>query len=396
MSQARALPRPWPPPDWPRARRQGWFALVAAVVVIHLAAVDQLVAERFGWGSGERPARIEVAFVRELAPAAPPRVAAAAPVPRAAAAAAAPASAALADAPELPPRVADEPPPAVERPAAAPEPPPSVAEAASAAVIAVESAAAASMPVPPVASVDAPTTPAVPAAVAAAPAESAASAPAFAWPPSTRLRFRLEGWYRGRIEGSATVDWLREGRRYQVHLETSLGPLLSRRITSDGELTERGLAPRRFDGEQRVLFRGTRRWTQRFGPERITLADGSEVEALPGAQDEASQFVQLTWLFTTQPQLLQVGRALTVPLALNRRVDRWIYDVVGEELLYLPFGAVPTFHLKPRREAGGGDLTPQIWIAPSLQYLPVRIRLNQNAETYIDLLLDHPPLQAER
>lgn len=374
----------WPPIGWPRARRRSWFALVAAVIGVHLAAVDELAADRLGWGKGEPPPRIEVAFVRELAQSSPPlsrplplarrRVAAAPAAPASSARPpevpeaiepAAMASAASETAPEPPPRVADELPPAP-------------ADAASAAV----AGAAPSV--------------AEPAAAAPAAEAQTPAAQAFEWPPSTRLRFRLEGWYRGRFEGSATVDWLRDGLHYQVHLQTSVGPLLSRRLTSDGELTDQGLAPRRFDGEQRVLFRDPKRWTQKFARDRITLADGTEVDALPGAQDEASQFVQLTWLFTNQPALLKVGSAVTVPLALNRRVDRWVYDVVDEELLYLPFGSVPTFHLKPRREAGGGDLTPQIWIAPSLQYLPVRIRLNQDAETYVDLKLESPPLQAER
>lgn len=370
----------WPPLGWPRARQRGWFALIAAVVGMHLVAVDELAADRLGWGKREAPPpRIEVAFVRELAQTAP---LAAAPPPRRLAPRRAPARAAPASSARTEPAVE----PAVAASAASPtvpEPAPRVAEELPPAQAEPASTAESSAP-PPVAEAASP-------ALAEAPA-----APAFEWPPSTRLRFQLEGWYRGRFEGSAIVDWLRDGLHYQVHLETSVGPLLSRRLTSDGELTERGLAPRRFDGEQRVLFRDPKRWTQKFGRERITLADGTEVDAPPGAQDEASQFVQLTWLFTNQPALLKVGSTVTVPLALNRRVDRWVYDIVAEELLYLPFGAVPTFHLKPRREAGGGDLTPQIWIAPTLQYLPVRIRLNQDAETYVDLKLESPPLQAER
>ena len=67
-----------------------------------------------------------------------------------------------------------------------------------------------------------------------------------------------------------------------------------------------------------------------------------------GAQDEASQFVQLTWLFTTQPERLKVGRSVEMPLAISRRLERWIYDVTAEETLRFSFGPVATFHLKPR------------------------------------------------
>ena len=210
------------------------------------------------------------------------------------------------------------------------------------------------------------------------------------------MSYLLNGHYRGPVEGRAQVDWLRSGTRYQVHLETSIGPVLSRHITSEGELTERGLAPRRFDGEQKVLLRAPRRWTQQFGPERIVLGDGKEVDFQPGVQDEASQFVQLTWLFTTQPQLLQVGRTIEVPLALNRRIDRWTFEVVAEETLHFSFGDVPTFHVKPRREARGRDMVAEIWFAPTLQYLPVRILIRQEPDSWIDLTLEKPPLQAVR
>lgn len=232
-------------------------------------------------------------------------------------------------------------------------------------------------------------------AAIAATAASAAAAPAFAWPPSTRMRYKLLGHYRGPVEGAAQVDWLRQGSRYQVHLSTAIGPVLSRRISSEGELTPQGLAPRRFDGEQQVLFRAARRWQLRFGPDQVVLSDGRQVPAQPGAQDEASQFVQLTWLFTTQPDRLRVGGAVEMPLAISRKLERWIYDVRGEELLRFPFGDVPTFHLKPRRAATGGDLSAEVWIAPTLQYLPVRIRITDGKDAWIDLTLEAPPLQAD-
>jgi hypothetical protein len=89
-----------------------------------------------------------------------------------------------------------------------------------------------------------------------------------------------------------------------------------------------------------------------------------------------------------------VGKSVEMPLAISRKLERWIYDIVGEEVLRFPFGAVPTFHIKPRREAQGGDLTPEVWIAPTLQYLPVRIMIRDNKGSWIDLSLEKPPLQA--
>ena len=132
-----------------------------------------------------------------------------------------------------------------------------------------------------------------------------------------------------------------------------------------------------------------------FDAERVLLPEGREAPALPGVQDEASLFVQLTWLFTTQPQTLQAGRSIFVPLALPRRVEVWQYDVVGQETLPMPFGEVSTMHVKPRRIVGqANELTAQMWFAPRLQYLPVRILVQQDADTFIDLQLQRAPQQA--
>jgi hypothetical protein len=210
------------------------------------------------------------------------------------------------------------------------------------------------------------------------------------------MSYVLTGNYRGEVQGSAQVEWIRSGSRYQVHLDIvigpSLAPLITRRMSSDGEITAGGLAPRRYDEDTKAVFRDRRRLTMMFEPDAVVLASGERRERWPGVQDTASQFVQLTYLFTTNPDLLRVGQHFDVPLALPRNIDLWTYDVVKEETLYTPFGAVPSFHVKPRRVSRpGGELTVEIWFSPQLRYLPVRIRIQQDAETYLDLVLDRRP-----
>ena len=91
----------------------------------------------------------------------------------------------------------------------------------------------------------------------------------------------------------------------------------------------------------------------------------------------------------------QVSCTNEVPLALPRRVEPWRYDVVGAETLQMPFAQVPAMHVKPRRVAKpSGDLTAEIWFAPGLQYLPVRILIHQDAQNYIDLTLERAPQQS--
>ena len=349
-------------------RRARLAALGLGVALLHLWLVDRQLENRLGDGAASsRPTRIEVAFVRVLAPTAPPPAPAAVrPPPRPSLAALPPLAAASAPDPEplAPVTSADLAPPLPDRMEA----------------------------LPPLATL-------VPPEVASAPA-AAASTP-FEWPPSTRLSYTLTGDFRGPVQGQAQVEWLRMGTRYQVNLDISVGPtfapLMSRRITSEGEITASGLQPRRYDEETRVVLRDTRRLTIWLDADRVRLPAGAELPRPAGVQDSASQFVQMTWLFTQQPDLLQAGRSVEIPLALPRRVEPWIYDVLETETLNTPAGPVQAVHVKPRRDGkAGSELTAELWVAPSLQYLPVRILIRQDAQSYVDLLIERLPQQAER
>ena len=372
------------------ARRVAWWVLLLAVLVGHVIVTVWLHDNLVGWGAGEAPMppRMEVAFVQALAPAAPPtappaaarrtgKLARAQAVAPAASAAVAVVEA-VAPLPDLAP----------------PEPLPAlVSQPLAEARIADAASAAASAP-----AVEAAVATAAAVASAAAPADAAVAA--FEWPPSTRLTYKLSGNYRGEVHGNARVQWVRQGARYQVHLDLAIGPsfapLITRRMTSDGELGEQGLAPRRYDEATRLPFQQPRRVTVQFTPEQVTLANGSVQDALPGVQDAASQFVQMTWLLTTRPELLRAGNTVTLALALPRRMGRWVYDVIGQERLATPIGEIEAFHLKPRlgERRPGNELSAEVWFAPTLQYLPVRIRIRQDADTYIDLVLAAAPLQA--
>jgi hypothetical protein len=386
-------------------------AVVAAVTVAHLWLMSLMEdLARLGPGAADTsPARIDVAFVRELTQAEPPPVAAvrappaaqAEPAPVAAPAPLPAASAPLEAAPVLEAAqlaAASETEPKLE-PKPEPVAPQSEAAAAAAPAPTAESSAssAAATAQAPQALSAAPGPAAPPSALLSANAPAEASA--FEWPPSTRLSYNLVGDYRGPVQGKARVEWLRSGNRYQVHLDVRVGadfaPLLSRRMSSDGVLTEAGLKPQRYDEETKVLLREVRRQTIFFEPERIVLPRGGVQPTVAGVQDTASQFVQLSWMFTLQPQLLRTGQTVEVPLALARRVDRWVYDVVGEEVLDLPVGPIKAWYLKPRLQSKtNSDLSVETWFAPTLQYLPVRIRIRQDEVSYIDLTLERLPQQA--
>jgi hypothetical protein len=362
-----------------------WSRLVLcamAVVALHVF-IGQRVAQHMAelGDVSAMPQRMEVAYVRDMDVVAPPAVAAlpsarpAAP-PRAKRAAAAASPAASQPTAEPP----SEPPPepiAIKEPV---KPDTALPEESKP----VESEAVAT-------AVAAPEAPATVPSVEAAPA-----AANFVWPGPTRLSYVLTGNYRGEINGKAQVEWVRMGPRYQVHLDVLVGlpvaPLITRRMSSEGQITPEGLVPERFEEDTKIMFRDRRRVGVRFEADTVVMANGERQPRPSGVQDSASQFVQLSYLFSVNPQLLTVGGTVQVPLALARKIDTWTYDVVAQEPLFTPFGEIASYHLKPRRSGQTStDLTAEMWIAPSLQYLPARIRIRQDADTFIDMLIERKP-----
>jgi hypothetical protein len=383
-----------------RGRRAAWFALIVAVLLVHALFGVRVLSSVIGWNTAPRPKRIEVTFARKLLPTAPPPATApaAAPEPRPARAVRPPrASAAPASAPEEPEFHPTPPGAPSESRArlvgealalasklAAEQQAREQAEAASAArARAAEYAAAASAAEPP---------------QRAASAIAGPARPPFEWPPATRLTYTLTG-ERGvgvHIYGNAVVEWRHEGSRYQVQFDVHISPMIDQHMYSDGEIGPDGLRPRHYDESFSILFATPRARKIEFGDFDVTLNTGQRVTRMPQTQDGASQFVHFVWMFYNHPEWLSPGNVVHFPLALPNNLRQWNYLVMGSERLDLKFGAIDAVHLKPLLD---GPRRPNeypfdIWVAPSLQYLPVQIVVKVDANTWALLALDDLPLQA--
>lgn len=204
------------------------------------------------------------------------------------------------------------------------------------------------------------------------------------WPRSTRLNYQLKGYFRGDFHGTARVQWQRSAQRYQAQIHANVGLLFDMRMTSQGRITATRLWPEAYEEERRGKKRGAR-----FGDQVVTLDNGNTLNRPAQLQDTASQFVQLAQDFATKRLPLQVGAVVPVTLGRPGGIDDWVYDVVAVETLPTPMGDLAAYHLKPRPlPQARGTVSAEIWLAPALQHLPVRIRLSLTPEIWLDLTLD--------
>ena len=219
----------------------------------------------------------------------------------------------------------------------------------------------------------------------AAPGQPRQTDLAYQAPPAQQLVFQVQGQVKGfSYSASARLRWQPQGPSYQASQEISAFLLGTRSQASRGQITASGLQPDRFEDRARKKLRAASMdWVAglaRFEPE-APLA-----RIAPGTQDRLSVFLQLAGLLAAAPQRYPAGAEITLPTASTKAVEPWTFQMHGAEPLELPGGALDTLRLE-RLPRNGRDQKAELWLAPALGYLPVRIRLSESNGDYADLRL---------
>jgi len=396
---APAAPAPATPTrQQPLSSRAGVVALVAAgVALAHVLLTGAVLQEMQGLKPADAAIkRMDATYVSEVRLTEPP---AAPPAPAAVQAAAPKApTGAVKKAKVKSPKVAK----AASQADEGASKPDVLADAASAAQPSPEPAASAAAAASAPAS--APTGTAANSAMAAASIPSmGASGPnsgrAFVWPQATKVSYKLEGYFRGPVSGQASVEWVRQDSRYQVHIDASIGPsfapLGSWRLTSEGEIQPQGLRPKLYENINRLLIKTSAPRLIKLDEDEVTHPDGKRYPRPADVQDPASFMIQLAYQFTLRPDLLKPGGSFELNVITLRKLEQLTFDVVGNDVVRTPIGDVPTVHVRPRKTiTDGGALPADVWFAPGLQYLPVRIYIKMSDDVYMDMQMSRAPQQA--
>lgn len=175
------------------------------------------------------------------------------------------------------------------------------------------------------------------------------------------------------------LAWAHDGTHYVASL--SFGAFGQSRVqTSRGLIGTDGLMPERFSDKFRSEM------AAHFNREqgKVTFsANTLDAPLLSGAQDRLSVLVQLAAMVASAPERFDPATTLTLQTVGPRDADLWLFTVGNMETLALPGGTVQGLKLT-RNPRHAYDQQVDIWLAPTLGYLPARIRITEANGDYID------------
>lgn len=224
---------------------------------------------------------------------------------------------------------------------------------------------------------------------AAPPAEAAVPNPTpapvlhFAPPPSAELKYDVQALRDGKIVyGNGKISWKKEGNNYEIDGEAGILFFSVLTFKSEGSLDEQGITPLRYS-EKRFRKSATNTHFQR-DPKRISFsASTMQYPRSGGEQDRASIIWQLAALGRADPA--QFGDGLDIFVAGVRDGDTWHVQVLGQEQITVGGAVINAWHLLRTPRAGSFDTQVDIWLAPTRDWYPVKLRQTERNGDYLDM-----------
>lgn len=239
------------------------------------------------------------------------------------------------------------------------------------------------------------TTPAPPVAEAVTgPAEPAgeAAVQSVDLPRAVRIRYAVTMGDNGFVLGQTLQEFRQDGKRYSTRstaTTTGLANLFKpARVTnvSEGEIVQGRLRPREYHAERGKGKSESARFN--WEESRVALAEGREFELPSATQDMLSVFFQLALMVPTDQAVL------SLPVVTGRKLERYDFEVVGEETIDTHVGRRRTLHLRARPPEGR-DST-EVWLSLDAPRLPVRIRHVDRKGDVFEQVADRIDLEPQR
>jgi len=218
---------------------------------------------------------------------------------------------------------------------------------------------------------------------AAAVAAAAAPGDKFDAPPSGDLRY--DTLVNGVMNQTGTIHWVKDGQNFEMIVSIPLpfvGPFV---YFSKGHIDRFGLAPEQHS-EQRGRRAADVTVFDRENKQIVYTRTPNNQPLVDGAQDRFSVVMQLASLVRGAPDAYKPGVVRQFSVADNDSNETWSLETIGDENVQAPDGNVTARHFTRLARREGDRRRLDIWLAPALGWLPVRILQTEPNGMQIELL----------
>ncbi|MEB0138986.1 MULTISPECIES: DUF3108 domain-containing protein [unclassified Undibacterium] len=218
---------------------------------------------------------------------------------------------------------------------------------------------------------------------------TAAAITPFQLPPAGELLYTIKAKQSGiALSGTASVKWQLTEKKYAILTETRamlFGKILN--ADSVGSIDAHGLAPDSFT-EKRF---GKDATVTSFERSKKLLRFSTSAQTYPlngGEQDRTSAVWQLVALARAAGAAVKPGSEWSMFVAGRRDAEPWTFKVLAAEPLHTALGEFTTLHISKAPPPDSKDQTLDIWLAPDLEWYPVRVKFSDAEGEYVDQLLE--------
>ncbi len=218
--------------------------------------------------------------------------------------------------------------------------------------------------------------------------------PSFNYPtspaPSAQLHYQIKASKYGmNLSGEASVNWKQEGSSYSISTETRaavFGKILQ--SDSNGKIDAFGLAPEQYDEKPANKAVMHARFDRQL--HRISFSESADTYPIKGGeQDRSSAVWQLVAIARATPAQFSSGSEWQFFVAGRHDAERWTFTVEENVTLNTALGNLTTVHIvkAPPPDSKGQRL--DIWLAPGMEWYPVRLKFSDADGDTIDQTIDH-------
>jgi hypothetical protein len=211
----------------------------------------------------------------------------------------------------------------------------------------------------------------------------------FNLPPSAELNYAIRAQQSGlQLSGNAVLKWSVGDNAYHIAAETRamlVGKILDSK--SDGSIDDYGLAPAVF-AEKRFHKDQTTTTFDRDG-KSIGFSTGSNsYPLLGGEQDRTSAIWQLIAVARGAHSKFKEDSEWDFFVAGQHDAEQWSFKVEKMESIRTPMGNMNAMHVVKAPPPDAKGQMVDIWLAPSLEWYPVRLRFTEPNGDFVEQSLE--------